>query len=55
MVLAPIGSRAHEIDLLLCAHHLRRSAPTLTSSKVAIYDRVGKLIEAPAKVFGRDR
>ncbi|WP_235947719.1 hypothetical protein [Candidatus Frankia alpina] len=55
VVLAPIGSRAHEIDLLLCAHHLRRSAPTLTSSKVAIYDRVGKLIEAPAKVFGRDR
>ncbi|WP_261565515.1 hypothetical protein [Frankia gtarii] len=55
VVLAPVGSRAHEIDLLLCAHHLRRSVPTLKSPGVAIYDRHGRLIEAPARVFGRDR
>ncbi|KQC38327.1 hypothetical protein UK82_11490 [Frankia sp. ACN1ag] len=55
IVLAPGETHAHEVDILLCAHHLRRSALVLRSLGVAVYDRKGNLIEDPARVFGRDR
>ncbi|WP_063822710.1 MULTISPECIES: hypothetical protein [Frankia] len=55
VTLAPSETRAHEVDILLCAHHLRRSALALRSSGVAVYDQKGNLIEDPARVFGRDR
>ncbi|TFE26597.1 hypothetical protein E0F15_17675 [Frankia sp. B2] len=54
-IFVPGDTRSHEVEVLLCAHHLRCSASTLRSLGVAVYDRQGNPIEDTATLFGRDR
>jgi hypothetical protein len=42
-------------DILLCAHHLRRSAESLRACGAAVYDRRGDLLDSLATVFASDR
>ncbi|WP_312628994.1 hypothetical protein [Pseudofrankia sp. BMG5.37] len=51
---APDGQPA-ESDVLLCAHHLRRSAAALEACDARVYDRFGDPIDELGKVFLHDR
>jgi hypothetical protein len=44
-----------ESDVLLCAHHLRRSAAALKACDAWVYDRRGDPIDELGEVFLQDR
>jgi hypothetical protein len=46
---------AAESEILLCAHHLRRSARALQARGALVYDRGGDLLDELATVFAQDR
>lgn len=48
------ASRPTEVDLLLCAHHLRISAVALRAAGAAVFDRDGQPVELVTAVFAPD-
>jgi hypothetical protein len=46
---------ANESEILLCAHHLRRSARALQARGALVYDRGGDPLDELATVFAQDR
>ena len=55
VIVTPAGAAAHtETDILLCAHHLRRSAAALRALGAAIYQR-GDLLDDIGSTFAADR
>ena len=55
VILVPTGDRAQEPDLLLCAHHLRRSARALRERGAVVYGRDGNVLDDLEHVFATDR
>jgi len=50
VVMPPIASRAHPVDLLLCGHHFRVSQASLQAAGATVYDRSGVVILAGARM-----
>jgi hypothetical protein len=45
------GGPPTEVDVLLCAHHLRQSAKVLSAGAAPVYDRSGNPLNELSTVF----
>jgi hypothetical protein len=55
VVTSPAGARNLEVDILLCAHHLRRSAAALRRLGAVVYDHRGDVVDDVTVIFARVR
>jgi hypothetical protein len=55
VIVMTAGAAQAETDILLCAHHLRRSAATLRALGAAVYDQRGELLDDIGSTFAADR
>lgn len=55
VVLPATAARRHETELLLCAHHYRRSRAALAELGGQAFDRHGALLAGTAPLFAAER
>lgn len=44
VIMPPVATRRHPVDLLLCGHHYRASQAALRAAGATVYDRVGEVV-----------